>query len=95
MGQIVELTLDNIAHGGEALGRHAGKVIFVPYAIPGERVRVEIVEEKERWARARLVAVLAASPDRVEPPCPYFGQDKCGGCQWQHIRVRAPGGPQG
>jgi 23S rRNA (uracil1939-C5)-methyltransferase len=86
MGQIVELTLDNIAHGGEALGRHAGKVIFVPYAIPGERVRVEIVDEKDRWARARLLAVLAASPDRVEPPCPYFGQDKCGGCQWQHIQ---------
>jgi 23S rRNA (uracil1939-C5)-methyltransferase len=86
MGQILELTLDNIAHGGEALGRHAGKVIFVPYAIPGERVRVEIVEEKDRWARARLLAVLAASPDRVEPPCPYFGQDKCGGCQWQHIQ---------
>ena len=51
MMQTIELTLDAIAHGGEAMGRHAGKVIFVPYAIPGERVRVEIVEEKERWAR--------------------------------------------
>jgi len=95
MGQIVELTLDNIAHGGEALGRHAGKVIFVPYAIPGERVRVEIVEEKDRWARARLLAVLAASPDRLEPPCPYFGQDKCGGCQWQHIQYERQAGLKG
>ncbi len=86
MGQIVELTLDNIAHGGEALGRHAGKVIFVPYAIPGERVRVELVEEKDRWARARLLEVLTPSPDRIQPPCPYFGPGKCGGCQWQHIR---------
>lgn len=81
----IELTLDAIAHGGEAIGRHGGKAIFVPYAIPGERVRVEIVEEKARWARARLLEVLTPSPDRVSPPCPYFGLDQCGGCQWQHI----------
>lgn len=85
MDQIIEITLDAIAHGGEALGRHDGKVIFVPYAIPGEHVRVEIVEAKERWARARLLEVLRPSPDRVEPPCPHFGPDGCGGCQWQHI----------
>jgi len=85
MSQIVELDLDAIAHGGEAIGRYDGKAIFVPYAIPGERVRAEIVEERERWARARLLEVLDPSPDRVEPPCPYFGHDKCGGCQWQHI----------
>jgi 23S rRNA (uracil1939-C5)-methyltransferase len=82
---MVDLALEGIAHGGEAIGRHAGKTVFVPYAIPGERVRAELVEERERWARARLVAVLEASPDRVEPPCPYFGPGKCGGCQWQHI----------
>jgi 23S rRNA (uracil1939-C5)-methyltransferase len=82
---MIELTLDGIAHGGEAIGRHIGKTIFVPYAIPGERVRIELVEERDRWARARLVEVLEASPDRVSPPCPYFGADKCGGCQWQHI----------
>lgn len=85
MDEIIEITLDAIAHGGEALGRHGGKVIFVPYAIPGEHVRVEIVEAKERWARARLLEVLRPSPDRVEPPCPHFGPDGCGGCQWQHI----------
>jgi 23S rRNA (uracil1939-C5)-methyltransferase len=85
VGQIIELMLDSVAHGGEAIGRYAGKVVFVPYAIPGERVRAEVVEEKERWTRTRLVAVLEASPDRVEPPCPYFGEGKCGGCQWQHI----------
>ena len=85
MNQSIELTLDAIAHGGEAIGRHGGKTVFVPYAIPGERVRVEIVEEKERWARTRLLEVVQSSPDRVEPPCPYFGPDRCGGCQWQHI----------
>ncbi len=85
MSNIIELTLDGIAHGGEAIGHHAGKAVFVPYAIPGERVRIEIVEEKARWARGRLIEVLTPSPDRITPPCPYFGPDLCGGCQWQHI----------
>jgi 23S rRNA (uracil1939-C5)-methyltransferase len=85
VGQTAELTLDGIAHGGEALGRYGGKVIFVPYGIPGERVQVEIIEQKNHWARARLMSVLTSSPDRIDPPCPYFGPDRCGGCQWQHI----------
>lgn len=85
MANTIELTMEGIAHGGEAIGRHAGKTIFVPYAIPGERVRVAIVEEKARWARARLVEVLTPGADRVTPPCPYFGPGQCGGCQWQHI----------
>ncbi len=78
-----------MAHGGDALGRHDGKVIFVPYALPDETVRVEIVEDKGRYAFARLLEVVDPSPDRVEPPCPYFGQDGCGGCQWQHIDYEA------
>jgi 23S rRNA (uracil1939-C5)-methyltransferase len=85
MTQPIEINLDAIAHGGEAIGRHGGKAIFVPYAIPGERVRIEIVEERDRWARARLLEVLEPSPDRVAPPCLYFGPEACGGCQWQHI----------
>lgn len=77
----------------------SGRVVFVPYAIAGEEVVVEIVEEKKNFARARLVEVVKASPARVEPKCPHFGspldpvsnggtKDKirgCGGCQWQHI----------
>ncbi len=79
------LELTAIAHGGAALGRHEGRVIFVPYALPGETVRVEIAEDKGRYAFARLVEVLEPSPDRVAPPCPYFSPTGCGGCQWQHI----------
>jgi 23S rRNA (uracil1939-C5)-methyltransferase len=78
-----------MAHGGDALGRHEGKVIFVPYALPDETVRVKIVEDKGHYAFARLVEVVEPSPDRVEPPCPYFGPEGCGGCQWQHIDYRA------
>jgi 23S rRNA (uracil1939-C5)-methyltransferase len=76
-----------MAHGGEALGRHEGKVIFVPYALPGEEVVVEIVEDKGRYARSRLLEVVRPSPDRVEPRCPHFGT--CGGCQWQHVAYEA------
>lgn len=81
------LDLTGIAHGGEAVGRHEGKIVFVAGAIPGERVRAELMESKDRWARARLVEVLTPSPDRIAPPCPFFGwgPGHCGGCQWQHI----------
>ena len=86
-GKLIELDLTGIAHGGEALARHEGKFIFVSGGIPGERVAVEIVREKGRWARACLLEVLRPSPDRISPPCPYFGHapGRCGGCQWQHI----------
>ena len=83
------LQLTNIAHGGAALGRHEGRVIFVPYALPGETVRVEITEDKGRYAFARLVDVLEPSLDRVAPPCPYFSLTGCGGCQWQHAAYEA------
>jgi 23S rRNA (uracil1939-C5)-methyltransferase len=86
---ILDLKLTDMAHGGSALGRHKGQVVFVPYTIPGETVRVEIVESRSRWARARLLDILEASPHRVEPPCPYFGLDECGGCHFQHIDYEA------
>ncbi len=85
MNPIIELKLDAMAHGGDAIGRHEGRAIFVPYAIPGERVQVEITEDRGRYARARLLKVLDPSPARVDPPCPYFGPEACGGCQWQYI----------
>lgn len=85
MAEGFELELTDMAHGGSALGRHEGRVIFVPYTIPGEIVRVQLSEEHTRWARADLLEVVRPSPHRVDPPCPYFGPDKCGGCQFQHI----------
>jgi 23S rRNA (uracil1939-C5)-methyltransferase len=85
----ITFQLTTMAHGGDALGRHEGKVIFVPYALPDEVVRVEITKDKGHYAFGRLVEVLEPSPDRVEPTCPYFGQEGCGGCQWQHIDYQA------
>ncbi len=78
----IELELTTVANLGQALGRHEGKVVFAPGGLPGERVRVRLLEDRKRWARGELVEVLDASPDRVEPPCPYYGL--CGGCHWQH-----------
>jgi len=89
MPDSIQLTLTAMAHGGSALGRHAGQVIFVPYAIPCETVRVEILESQARWAKARLLEVIEPSPHRVSPPCPYFGAGRCSGCHFQHIDYEA------
>lgn len=82
-GERLTVTVSDIAFGGEGVARLRDFVIFVPFVIPGEQAEVEVVEVKRRFARARLVRVVAASPDRVEAPCPYF--QACGGCQYQHM----------
>lgn len=81
--EVAAVELTGWAHGGEAVGRLDGKAVFVAGGIPGERVAVRVVTDKGSWARAELVGVLDASPDRAEPPCPAFGT--CGGCQWQYV----------
>jgi tRNA/tmRNA/rRNA uracil-C5-methylase (TrmA/RlmC/RlmD family) len=77
------LTIDDIAFGGEGVGRVDDFVVFVPFVALGEVVEVEVTEVKKRFARARLRQVLQASPERVAPACRYFGE--CGGCQYQHL----------
>src|SRR5438067_11297883 len=76
----VTLELTSVAHGGEAIGRHGGRVVFVPYGLPGETVVAEIVHDKGDYARAEIVEIVQPSPERVLAPCAYFGS--CGGCQW-------------
>lgn len=85
IGDTFELDITDIVYGGNAFGRHQGKAVFVPYALPGERVEARVTDERKRYAVAEVVRVLEASPQRVTPPCPYFGPGLCGGCQWQHI----------
>ncbi|WP_036553754.1 class I SAM-dependent RNA methyltransferase [Nocardioides insulae] len=62
------------------------RVVFVRHALPGEQVVVEITEgtDGDRFWRGDAVEVLAASADRVSPPCPYAGPGRCGGCDFQH-----------
>jgi 23S rRNA (uracil1939-C5)-methyltransferase len=80
-----ELELTAMAHGGSALGRHEGRTIFVPYAVPGERITARITQDKGRFAYAQGITLLEGSEARVRPRCPHFGPGRCGGCQWQHI----------
>ncbi len=84
-----DLTLTGLAYGGDALGRvpsGAGgpdRVVFVPFGLPGERVRVGLIEERRGFSRARLLEILEPSPQRTVPRCKHFGL--CGGCHYQHM----------
>jgi tRNA/tmRNA/rRNA uracil-C5-methylase (TrmA/RlmC/RlmD family) len=79
----ISLTIQDLAFGGEGVGRLDDFVVFVPFVIVGETVEVEIIEVKKNFARAKLLRVVTPSPERVAPECKYFTQ--CGGCQYQHI----------
>ena len=82
------LTLTDMAHGGMALGRDkGGKLLFVPFAIPGETVRVRAPRPDARAPRAALLSVVKPSPDRVPPRCRHFGV--CGNCHFQHMTYAA------
>jgi 23S rRNA (uracil1939-C5)-methyltransferase len=84
MDRYVEVLFHGMAFGGDALGRlKDGSAIFVPFALPGERARVQVLEERKGYARGRLVELLEPSPKRIQPRCPHFTD--CGGCQYQHI----------
>ncbi len=82
VGGVVELTVERAVYRGLGLARHEGQVVFVPRALPGDRVRVRIDEVTRGYVRGALAEVLAPSPSRRDPPCPYFGE--CGGCAYQH-----------
>ncbi|MCS7203480.1 MAG: 23S rRNA (uracil(1939)-C(5))-methyltransferase RlmD [Thermodesulfovibrio sp.] len=79
----IELTLTGIAHLGESIGRYNGKVVFVPFGIPGETVRVKVLKDEGDYLRAEIVEILEASIFREDPRCKYFGV--CGGCSFQHV----------
>jgi tRNA/tmRNA/rRNA uracil-C5-methylase (TrmA/RlmC/RlmD family) len=89
-GQVVELTTADVAHGGWCVARPDDRpVVFVRHALPGERVLARVTEVTSRLARAEAVEILAASPDRVAPPCPHAHPGGCGGCDWQHAALPA------
>jgi 23S rRNA (uracil1939-C5)-methyltransferase len=82
--ETLDVELTALVYGGDAIGRLPdGRAVFVPYALPGELVRIRLVEEKRGHARAELVEVLRPSPDRITPRCIHFGV--CGGCHYQHL----------
>lgn len=84
-GNVVEVEIGPVAHGGHCVGRYRGRVIFVRLALPGEVVRVKITEvRKGSFCRGETVSVLSADPERVEAPCVHFHPGGCGGCDFQH-----------
>jgi 23S rRNA (uracil1939-C5)-methyltransferase len=87
IGDVIELTGDRIAYGGEVVGRYDGLVVFVPLGAPGDKLRVRITERKKSYARGVIEDILTGSQVRRCPACQYFG--RCGGCQLQHIDYAA------
>lgn len=77
------ITTEKMVFGGDCIAKIEGKTVFVPYALPGEKLNVEIIQERRDYCSARIVDILEPSPHRVVPLCPLYG--KCGGCNMQHI----------
>ena len=79
----LEVEIERILPGGYGLAHSAGKTVFVSLAVPGDRLRVRVDREQGNVVFASIEEILVASPDRIEPPCPYFG--RCGGCDFQQL----------
>lgn len=83
IGDIIELEITDNGMNGEGIARLDGTVIFVPHTLVGERVRAVVKEVKKNFARAKVIKLLSASPDRVEPKCDCYY--RCGGCDLLHV----------
>jgi 23S rRNA (uracil1939-C5)-methyltransferase len=83
-GELHTIQVTTPTYGGDTLGRLPdGRAVFVPFTLPGETVRIRLVEEKRGFARAELIEVLTPSPERITPLCNHF--QVCGGCHYQHL----------
>jgi 23S rRNA (uracil1939-C5)-methyltransferase len=81
---ILDVQLTTESYGGDCIARMPdGRALFVPFGISGEKVRVEITEEKKNYCRGKIVKVLEPSPERIQPRCPHFSD--CGGCHYQQL----------
>ena len=81
------VTIEKMTYGIDSLAHLDGKVVFVPYGIPGDKVKIKVTEEKSDYLRAEIEEILEPSKDRRKSPCPNF--PKCGGCHWQEMNPEA------
>ncbi|MDO4399577.1 MAG: 23S rRNA (uracil(1939)-C(5))-methyltransferase RlmD [Coriobacteriia bacterium] len=82
MSEIVHI--NSLSYGSAGVGRLAsGKAVFVDGTVPGDTLAIELVSDGKSYARGKVVEVVEASPDRVQPFCPYAGI--CGGCPWAQV----------
>ena len=86
-GDLVQVTIEKVAHGGHFIARHDGAVIFVRHAIPGEKCTIQITSTGSSFNRADVISVEAPSEFRVQAPCSFAHRNGCGGCDFQHISV--------
>jgi tRNA/tmRNA/rRNA uracil-C5-methylase (TrmA/RlmC/RlmD family) len=86
-GDLVQVTIEKVAHGGHFIARHEGAVIFVRHAIPGENCTIQITSIGKSFIRADVVSVETPSEFRVVAPCSFAHRNGCGGCDFQHISV--------
>ncbi|MGM0472308.1 MAG: class I SAM-dependent RNA methyltransferase, partial [Bacillota bacterium] len=87
LGEEVIIELDDLAYGGDAVGRKDGFAIFVPQGVPGDRVQIEIIELKQNYGRGQIIEVLESGAERIESKCQISLE--CGGCQLQQIDYQA------
>lgn len=83
VGDRITVEIEDVAAGGEGVGKVDGFVIFVPASAPGDKLEVELTTLKKKYGRARISKILSPSRRRVKPLCPVY--EKCGGCQFQHL----------
>ena len=81
------VTIEKVVFGGKGLSRDLHKIVFVPFTLPGEKVRIQITRERRDYLEAEAIEIIEPSPARVSPDCPYFG--RCGGCQLSHANYEA------
>ena len=81
--EVVELKIETLSNLGAGIAKPDGWVVFVPFALPGERIRAKVWRNEANCSHADLVEILGPSPDRIEPHCRHF--TTCGGCQYQHL----------
>ena len=87
VGEVIEVQIGPVAHGGHFVARYNGQVIFVRHGITDELVKIKITSVSSKIAHADVIEVLKPSENRVSPPCKYAGS--CGGCDFQHIEINA------
>ena len=83
----LNLTVSHLDHLGAGIAQHDGKVVFIPGALPGETVTAQLIEQKKKYAKAKLLKVQTPTESRSVPECPHYQQ--CGGCDLQHMSIEA------
>lgn len=84
---MIPLEIETIAFGGEGIAHNEGKVFFVPFTAPGDKISATVVKEKKQCSWARADRIISSGPDRIAPLCPHY--TVCGGCQLQHLSYEA------